>query len=256
MKDNRFEELSYVLLNSEKPSEYFKELVIENRAGEMYPELFALIGIKQNSQFHKEGDVWTHTLLVLDAAAERRNKVSDPLFFMMSALCHDMGKAVATTEINGAVHSYKHEFEGISISKKFLVSLGADSEMIRYVTNMVENHMEPNMLARANSRIKKTNKLFYNSVSPYDLIQLSVCDCIGKLPYEGDNEKFLLDRLDIYNEIIKKPYVTEKDLLDAGIIKNENFDMILDHAHKLRLAGIDKSNALLQTISFARKMCK
>lgn len=256
MKNIILEELSDILLNYEKPSEYFIKLDTEHRIQEMYPELFSLKGIKQNAEFHKEGDVWTHTLMVVDAAAERRSKVSNPLFFMMSALCHDFGKTVATIEINGKVHSYRHEYEGIAISINFLNSLGADSEMISYVANMVKNHMEPNILARAGSKIKKTNKLFYDSVSPYDLIQLSVCDCVGKLPYEGDNEKFLLDRLDIYNEIIKKPYVTEKDLLDAGIIKNENFDMILDHAHKLRLAGIDKSNALLQTISFARKMCK
>lgn len=253
MKENILEELSFALLNYKRPSQYFNQLD-KDKLESFYPEAAALKGIKQNTDYHKEGDAWTHTMMVLDAAANRKNKVSNPLFFMISALCHDFGKAVTTTETDGKVHSYKHELEGVRLSGKFLNSLGADDEMIRYVTNMVEKHMEPNILAKAGSKIKKTNRLFYESVAPYDLIQLSVCDCLGKLPYEGDNEAFLSDRLEIYYEIMKKPYVTADDLICSGIKKSENFDTILEHAHKLRLAGVEKSNALIQVISFARKL--
>lgn len=254
MNSQKLEELSDVLLNSIKPSDYFIKLDSDHIIEKMYPEVAALKGVKQNPDFHKEGDAWVHTLMVLDAAANRKERVSNPFYFMMSALCHDLGKAVSTSEIDGAIHSYKHELEGIRISKSFLNSLGADTQMIRYVTNMVEKHMEPNIMARAKSKIKKTNKMFYNSVAPYDLIQLSVCDCIGKLPFEGDNEAFLLKRLDIYNEIIQRPYVTAEDLLAVGIKADENFDKILEYAHKLRLAGVKKDNALLQALSFAKKM--
>lgn len=53
------------LLNSEKPSDFFEELRQNNQLDEWFPELGALIGVPQNREHHKEGDVWTHTMMVL-----------------------------------------------------------------------------------------------------------------------------------------------------------------------------------------------
>jgi len=51
-----------------------------------------------------------------------------------------------------------------------------------------------------------------------------------------------------------KPFVTGKDLIAAGLTPGEDFSQILDYAHKLRLAGIEKENALKQTLAQARKL--
>ena len=50
-----------------------------------------------------------------------------------------------------------------------------------------------------------------------------------------------------------KPYVTGRDLSEAGLEPGEYFADILAYAHKLRLAGIEKESALKQTLSYARK---
>lgn len=217
-------------------------------------ELKQLIGVPQNEKYHKEGDVWVHTMLVLDESAKRRDIVKNPFGFMLSALCHDFGKAVCTEKINGVIHAYNHEKEGLPLVSAFLERFSADSDLTEYVLNMVEFHMLPNIMAQAKSKTKSTNKLFDSSVEPFDLIQLAVCDGLGKIPKNSSTEEFLLMRFERYNEIMSRPYVTADDLINAGI--SDRTDEILQYSHKLRLAGVDKENTLRQSISYARKVLK
>ncbi len=210
-----------------------------------YSELAALIGVKQSAKHHAEGDAFVHTLMVTDEAAKLRDIVSEPLGFMLSALCHDMGKAVCTTETDGVIHALGHETQGLPIVSEFLSRIGADDDIRRYVLNMTELHMEPNIMAAAGSRLKKTNRLFYRAAAPYDLIQLAVCDGIGKIP-PVSYEDFLIKRYEEYTKIMARPYVTAEDIADAGI-PQEKAEEALCYAHKLRLAGIDKESALRQT---------
>ena len=250
-------ELRTELLSDERPSGYFERLRRTDSLEPFYPELRALIGVPQNQEHHQEGDVWTHTMLVLDEAAKRRCKVDEPLGFMLSALCHDFGKAVCTTvSEDGTIHSYSHETEGLPLVRAFLERIGAEEKLIVYVLNMTELHMEPNIMANANSKLKKTNRLFDTAVAPYDLIQLAICDGLGKLPRCDDTEGFLLHRYKRFKEIMARPFVTEKDLLAAGLVQSENAEEILAYAHKLRLAGISKEEQLRQSIAYARSVMK
>ena len=91
-------ELEKALLKSDKPSVFFEEMRKMCQLSVWFPELEALIGIGQNPRFHPEGDVWTHTMQVLDEAAALRGEAKEPLWFMLSALCHDLGKAVTSIE--------------------------------------------------------------------------------------------------------------------------------------------------------------
>lgn len=243
-------ELETILLKYPKPSEYFEKM----RTSDFFLELYALIGVPQNENYHKEGDVWVHTMLVLDEAAKRRNIVRNPFGFMLSALCHDFGKAVCTEKVNGVVHSYGHEKEGIPLADNFLLRFSADENLKEYVLKMVEFHMMPNVMAEAKSKTKHTNKLFASVTEPFDLIQLAICDGLGKIPQNNANEEFLMMRLERFNEIMARPYVTEKDLINAGI--TERLDEVLEYANKLRLAGFDKDNTLRQCIPYARKVLK
>lgn len=250
----KLNELKKILLEYPKPSEYFEKLKRENQLDAFFPELKLLVGVPQNEIYHKEGDVWIHTMLVLDESAGRRDKVKNPFGFMLSALCHDFGKAVCTEKINGAIHAYRHEIEGIPLAESFLKRLSADKYLTEYVLKMVEYHMLPNIMAEARSKTKNTNKLFDSVAEPFDLIQLAICDGLGKIPQSNANEEFLMMRFERFNEIMSRPYVTEKDLIGAGI--TERLDEVLEYAHKLRLAGFDKENTLRQCISYARKVLK
>lgn len=250
------DELKKALLNSEKPSIFFEVMREAERLDEFFAELKDLIGVQQNEKHHAEGDVWVHTMMVIDECAKRRKDVKNPLGFMLSAICHDMGKATCTEVVHGEIHSYNHEIEGLPIAETFICRLTDDKKLKKYVLNMVEYHMKPNTLAAMGSAIKKTNKMFDQAVEPLDLIHLAVADSLGKVaPREYyETEPFLMERLALFEEHMKKPYVTGDDLIAAGFEPGEQFAKMLEYAHKLRLAGFEKETALKQTISFGRKL--
>ncbi len=251
------EELKKALLKAEKPSIFFQALRQMDQLKVWFPEVEALIGVPQSPRHHSEGDVWTHTMAVLDAAAHRRKEVTDPFGFMLSALCHDFGKAVTTEFVKGDYHSYQHEKEGIPLAQTFLTRLTREKSLHKYVENMVGLHMKPNMMV-LNSSIKSTNKMFDESVAPMDLIHLATCDNEGSFPQypRPSREPMLLERLDIYREFMARPCVMGEDLVKAGLKPGREFSQILAYAHKLHLAGVEKSAALTQVLGYARTLIK
>ena len=251
-------ELKKALLKAERPSVFFQALRQMNQLDLWFPELKALIGIPQNPRFHAEGDVWNHTMMVLDEAAKLREKAENPLGFMLAALTHDFGKAICTEEINGVIHAYEHEIQGLPLAESFLRRITAESRLIRYVLNLVELHMKPNTLAAANASVKSANKLFDRAEDPLALICIATADHLGRVTQSPpvSYDAYLYDRLASYREYMARPYVTGKDLIAAGLMPGDGFKDLLDYAHKLRLAGIDKENALKQTLAYARSLQK
>ena len=251
-------ELKKAMLKAEKPSIFFEVLREMDQLDCWFPELKALIGIGQNPVYHAEGDVWTHTMMVLDEAAKLRDRAQNPYWFMLSALVHDFGKAVSTESVDGTIHAYQHEVAGLPLVESFLHRITAENKLTAYVLNMTELHMKPNTMARVGSAMKNTNKLFDCSVDPEGLIALALADDRGRILQTpaADTEGFLYERLEIFRDLMARPCVLGRDLIEAGIQPGKDFTEILGYAHKLRLAGIPKENALKQVLSFARQMRK
>ena len=67
-------------------------------------------------------------------------------------------------------------------------------------------------------------------------------------------EDFLWERLDIFKEMMARPFVMGADLVAAGLKPGPEFSGILAFAHKLRLAGVEKESALKQTLAYAREL--
>ncbi len=214
----------------------------------------ALIGVEQNPKYHREGDAWPHTMLVLDEAAKRREEVSWPLTFLLSALTHDFGKAVCSQVVNGEIHAYEHETLGLPLVEAFMTRLTGEKALIRYVLNMVGLHMKPNRMVRQSS-VKAMNRLFDQSVAPRDLILLASGDDLGSLTDYGreSRESVLLERLAVFEEYMSRLCVMGADLVAAGLKSGPEFHALLELAHKLRLAGVEKEIALRQVLSAAGK---
>ena len=248
-------ELNKALLKAKKPSIFFEEMRRMGQLSAWFPELQALIGVPQNPVHHPEGDVWTHTMMVLDAAAELRSDASYPEGFMMSALTHDFGKAVSTVVEEHKVSAIGHEKTGIALARQFLRRISNENKLERYVLNMVELHMKPNMLAGDRAGRKSTSKLFDQSVCPEDLLLLAKADHFGKGSAEdySETEAFLQERLSYFRELMSRPYVQGRDLVEAGIKPGADFSEALAYSHKMRLAGVQKKEALAQTLAFLRK---
>lgn len=248
-------ELEKALLKAERPSVFFAVLRQMEQLEIWFPELKALIGVAQNPVYHAEGDVWNHTMLVLDEAARLRSRTREPLWFMLSAVTHDFGKAVCTGEKDGVLHAYDHEKLGLPPAKAFLRRITSETKLISYVLNMTELHMKPNTVAGVQSAVKVTNRMFDQSVDPEGLICMALADDRGRISsvHTESNEAWLYRRLEIFRETMARPYVMGRDLIAAGLTPGEDFTQILQYAHKLRLAGVDKDSALKQVLAFARQ---
>ena len=249
------EEMKKALLKADRPSVFFESLRAMDQLGTWFPELEALIGLEQDPVYHPEGDVWTHTMEVIDRASAFRGRVSDPFAFMMLALTHDMGKAVTTEFIKGRIHAYEHETKGLPEVERFVRRLMNGHEVIDYVLNMVPLHMRPNIAAYNKPSVKSTNRMFDAADAPEDLIYFAQADkpvFSGSEKFSGDPD-FLEERLRTYRDTMAEPYVTGRDLIEAGIEPGEYMGELLDYAHKLRLAGIDRDSALKQVLAQARK---
>ena len=254
-KERVMGELEKALLKAPRPSVFFEVLRTMDQLGTWFCELEKTVGVEQERAFHGEGDVWTHTVMVLDAAAEYRDRVGDPLGFMLSAVTHDLGKAICTVTENGRIRSPGHDAAGVPLAESFVSRLTAQKSLIKYAANMTLLHMLPNMLASEGASVKATNRLFDRSDDPEGLIALSVCDDTGRIcSYKtGGAEGFLRERLSVYREYMSRPYVMGKDLIAAGLTPTERFSEYLELSHKLRLAGVSKSEALSQILGEARK---
>ena len=177
---------------------------------------------------------------------------------MLSALCHDYGKSVATEVINGEIHAYAHETKGLPLVKTFMNRLTGEVGLTKYVLNMAELHMKPNMMAAQGVSVKSTNRLLDSAIDPEGLLCLAISDGLGKIsprPYVSHND-FFRERLAIYKEYMSRPHVMGADLIAAGLKPDKSFSDYLSYAHKLRLAGVEKADALKQTLSYARKKSK
>lgn len=255
-KERIEEELKKAFLKADKPSVFFEVLREMDQLEPWFPELKQLIGLEQDPVFHPEGDVWTHTMEVIDRAAALRDRASEPFRFMLLALTHDLGKIVTTEEKNGRIHAYEHETMGLPLVESLLRRVVCENEVADYVLNMVPLHMKPNVAAHSKPALKSTNRMFDQALAPKDLIWFAASDrpvFAGEETFSGDTE-FLLERLAAYDEIMAKPYVMGRDLIAAGLEPGEDFSEILEYAHKLRLAGIEKKSALKQTLSYACKL--
>ena len=251
-----FDELCKALLKAKKPSVFFRALREMGHLEEYFPEVAACIGVQQNPAYHPEGDVFEHTMLVLDCAAELRERARWPLGFMVAALVHDLGKPICTeVQADGKITSYGHEVKGLPVCEAQLRRLTNQGKLIEYAKNMMWLHMRPNVLAHCRSKKKKTRQLFDLSVCPEDLILLSRADASGKLdaPYDEGNEAFLRERLEDYRALMARPMVTGKDLLAAGFKPGPEMGKWLERARQLQFAGLDQKRALRQVVGEAKR---
>lgn len=109
------------------------------------PELEALVGCEQNPQYHPEGDVFTHTCMAADRAAEIATRemltVEQRRILILAAICHDLGKPETSIDDEGVIRSPGHAQKGEELTKNFLTRIGAPKGYIPQVQRLVCYHM-------------------------------------------------------------------------------------------------------------------
>ena len=146
----------------------------------MFPEMCKLPLTPQNPQHHPEGDVWKHTLLVVDFAAEIKYKLpkEDWLILMYAALLHDIGKPACLDKETLSCHG--HEVVGLAFVKVIMHKLTTNTELVNQVCALIKAHMQPFEFLKTNVR-EGTWKRLYNRVNLECLGLLCWADKAGKL---------------------------------------------------------------------------
>jgi len=235
-KERVFEEFKKLLLKAKKPSLGF-ELLKEIGALKYFPELEAIVGLKQDPSYHPEGDVWTHTMMALDAM-----KIKD-LKLMFAVLCHDLGKAATTEVIDGRITSRGHEEAGVKIAESFLRRLTDDKKLIDGVLPLVRWHFAPSAFYKQNSKNKAIRRLS-TKVNIKELVEVSRADFLGRDTDEAKKGVFeagewLLEKaekLDV-KESPPKPFIQGKDLIKAGFKPSKIFKKIIDEIYQKQIDG-------------------
>ncbi|TCK92399.1 putative nucleotidyltransferase with HDIG domain [Natranaerovirga hydrolytica] len=179
-KHRYFIEFDKHLLNDEKPSHYFNELVKTNAYPIEEPliQVLKLKQIEQNTIHHPEGNVWNHTMLVIDNAAILKPYSQDKRVMMWGALLHDIGKLTTTKVRKGKITAYNHDKEGEEQAEAFLSQLTEDTYFINKVKKLVRWHMQPLFVAK-NLPFAQI-KAMLQEVEASEIGLFSLCDRLGR----------------------------------------------------------------------------
>ena len=246
------QEFRKMLLLSERPSLGIRWLRRINRLHEVVPELAATIGIMQNPQWHPEGDVFEHTMQVLDAAAiivRKYDNEFDKLVLLYAALCHDLGKTTTTVEVKGVLKSIGHEIESKKYAKTMMKRITHDVDLINAVASLVLHHMAPLQFVSNKAQLpaykRLANKLDHR-VTMEMLIDLCLADKRGRngeghLPLSKNFEEVELFKKQVEAAGVftgkEKPILKGLDLLDV-FQPGPQLGRALAYAYELQ---IDKS---------------
>ncbi len=187
-----FSDFEYHLLKDEKPSKYFIDEMENGLYFNQYPfrMLKKLKDIPQSPEHHPEGDVWNHTMLVVDEAASHKDKSEDKRVFMWAALLHDIGKAPTTKVKKGKIITYDHDKIGEEMAIGFLKTLNDEEEFIKKVSKLVRWHMQILFVVKE-LPFAELNKMM--SQVPYkEVALLGICDRLGR--GELSEEKILQEK--------------------------------------------------------------
>ena len=180
-------EMEKLLLQARRPSLGFELALDLGVIAQLFPELEALVGCEQEPEWHPEGDVWVHTLMVVDEARARIDDLDRPqqLTLMLAALCHDLGKPATTEFVDGRIRSRGHEEAGVPPTRAVLDRLDvhtlAGYDVRHQVLGLVAHHLKPGTWHRgADSVGDGAFRRLARKVDLELLARLSAADCLGR----------------------------------------------------------------------------
>lgn len=261
-------EFDKLLLKSQRPSRGIRWLAAVGRLTEILPELAATIGVQQSPVWHKEGDVFEHSMQALDAAAqlvyadETEKKV-----IMYAALCHDLGKVTTTVHApDGRITSHGHEIAGMPLARTMLRRITENSDLLSHVVTLVRFHMAPGLLAQQESSAAAYKRLASNA-QPITLRQLSLLAYADRRGRNGEGHEPLVtpcsaidafvekaQRIGVY-ENAEKPVIQGRDLI-AHYGQGPHIGVLVRLAYRVQINKgiIDKERLLAIIAQEAKKL--
>ena len=183
-----FLEIEQHLLKDKKPSNYLEKLY-DNPIFKQHPfeMLYVLKETEQSPKYHPEGNVWNHTMLVVDKAAQVRENSKNQRVFMWAALLHDIGKPLTTRKRKGRITSYDHDKAGAKLTEKFLLVFTEEEKFISGVCGLVNYHMQILYVVKGLSFADIDN--MKRNVDIGEVALLGLCDRLGRGKENLEEEK-------------------------------------------------------------------
>jgi tRNA nucleotidyltransferase (CCA-adding enzyme) len=229
----------------------------------LFPELKALDGCPQEPEWHPEGDVWVHTLQVVDQARARIDDLSRPqqLTMMLGALCHDLGKPATTKFSDGRIRSLDHEEQGVGPAMSLLDRLNVHSidgyDVRRQVAGLTAQHLKPGSWYKVRDEVG--DGAFRRLAAKVDLellARLAKSDCLGREPghFDCTAMDWFLDRARQLGVEHKPPgpILLGRHLLELGLKPGPRVGEILKAVYEQQMDGT--VTTLEQAIDAAKRL--
>ena len=212
-----------------------------------YPELAALIGCKQDPEWHPEGDVWNHTLCCLDAYAKARDAAGrnpdEDIVVGLAVLCHDFGKPACTAydPVKKRIRSLGHDEAGVEPTLSFLRRLTNEERLLKEVPPLVRLHMRPFAMWRNKASDGAIRRLAASVVRIDRLLRVAAADDAGRPPFPSEPEPIewiaaQAERLRVADSA-PKPLVMGRHLVALGMKPGPEMGRALKAAYEAQLDG-------------------
>jgi poly(A) polymerase len=197
---------------------------------QVLPEVAKMKGVEQPPQYHPEGDVWTHTLLLLDQL-----EPGCALTLAWGALLHDVGKPPTFRRAPDRIRFDGHVEVGVAMAAEICRHFRFSNDETAQIISLVENHMR---FADSERMKSSTLKRFFRLPCFEQHLALHRMDCLaggGNL----DHWEFVRERwLSMPEEAVRpRPLITGRELIAAGYAPGAGFKQMLRAVEDAQLEG-------------------
>ena len=196
---------------------------------QVLPEISAMKGVKQPPEFHPEGDVFVHTLLLLDNLPH-----PCPMTLAWGALLHDVGKP-PTFRVAERIRFDGHVDVGVKMAEEICARLRFSNNETEQVLALVDNHMR---FGDATRMKESTLKKFLRLPGFDEHLALHRADCLASHRNLSTYEFVKKKKEEIPADKMRPaPLVTGDDLIAAGHVPGPRFREILNAVEDAQLEG-------------------
>ena len=240
------------LLLASRPSIGFA-LAMDLRVVEkLFPEVLVLAGCPQEPEWHPEGDVWVHTLQVIDQARARIDDLPRPqqIAVMLGVVCHDFGKPATTKFMDGRIRSLDHEEQGVAPTLAFLDRLNLHSldgyDVRQQVVGLVAQHLKPGAWFKVRDQVRDgAFRRLAHKVDLELLARVAKSDCLGREPghFDCSAMDWFLERARALGVEHRPPapILLGRHVLELGLTPGPRVGEILKAVYEQQMDGTVKS---------------
>jgi poly(A) polymerase len=218
------------------------------------PEIVAMKGCEQPANFHPEGDVFVHTALVLDGAAETWPEPPTPAALALAALLHDVGKPPTFEVGPDRIRFPEHQRVGAEMALAICRRLRLPTRLGEQVAELVGSHMRF-MDVR---RMKRSTLRRFLGGEDFDLhLALHKADCLGS-HRKLDNHAFCIKQRNELaadaadpSVLLPEPLINGRELIALGMTPGPALGKLLNEIRDRQLEG--ELTSAEQALDFAKE---